>query len=498
MSITYSEFYQSMGLEEFPFNTFTTEDELDIANKVFVLQGEYGPIVDSFKKGRNIIILGERGSGKTAILEDFKRFLENKKKPFTIINDFSTLSVVPTNEEIYKVIISQVSVELFARIGKNPFRLFRLNKEEKTILSYFLSSFLPTLSLNNLRDKISSIQTPIWSRIGNKLYNFIRGPLNFSGTVGQNFLYQYLLKHYSFLPPIETDSQIQEYFPELRLEVDYDFFDQDISLRLLNKLGFITKKLGYSKPVIFLDRLDEDLRFQNDADIISNFLTPFLTNNNLLSLSEFQLVTFIWSTPFRFISDLVRTQKYYCPSINWRRTDLEKLINKRLSVYSNEKLKDFKVLFSSNVSQNDIDEIFALSNTNPRDLIHLFKILFEEQFRANPEETKISSKSLHDGFKRFVLEFNYYEYYPRKSNARANSMDVYSYTAHLLKLSSGEFTKNQLNESAGTGSSTNNYVVGMERIGLIENIGQEKGHAMYRIKDPKIVYCQKNGLELKK
>lgn len=97
-----------------------------------------------------------------------------------------------------------------------------------------------------------------------------------------------------------------------------------------------------------------------------------------------------------------------------------------------------------------------------------------------------------------MLDFNYYEYYPRKSNSRANSMDIYSYAAHLLKLDSPEFSKNKLNESAGIGSSIHNYVVSMEKIGLIQNIGQDKGFATYKIKDPKITYCLKNNLDLKK
>jgi hypothetical protein len=297
---------------------------------------------------------------------------------------------------------------------------------------------------------------------------------------------------------LEEDGQIQEYFPELKLNVTYDFFDQDISLRLLKKLGEISNKLGLEKPTIFLDRLDEDNRFENDADKISEFISPFLTNTNLLSISEFQMIIYIWTTPFRFISELVRTQKYYCPQLNWRKEDLESLLNQRLSVYSNKKLTNYKTLFKESVSEDELNDIFAISNSNPRDLIHIFKILFEEQFRSQPDDQKISSASISNGLKRYVLDFNYYEYYPRKSNARANSMDVYSYAAHLLKLDTDEFSKNKLNESAGIGSSIHNYVVSMEKIGLIENIGQDKGFATYKIKDPKIVYCLKNGLELRK
>ena len=382
--------------------------------------------------------------------------------------------------------------------SNNPLKLLKLNKENRIILSYFLSSFIPNVSLNTLKDRVSSIQVPFWKKGINKIYNTLRGPLNFGGSVGQNLTYQYLLKHYSFLPPLENDNQIQEYFPELKLDVNYDFFDQNISLRLLKKLGEISGKLGYAKPVIFLDRLDEDNRFENDAEKISEFITPFLTNTNLLSISEFQLILFVWSTPFRFISELVRTQKYYCPELSWRNDDLEKLLNQRLKEYSSGKLVNYKNLFVPENRNEVIKEIFKISNSNPRDLIHIFKIIFEEGFRKSPENSQFSNEIVEKALKRYVLDFNYYEYYPRKSNARANSMDIYAYAAHLLKLDSPEFSKNRLNETAGIGSSIHNYVVGMERIGLIRNIGQEKGYVSYEIIDPKIVYCLENNLKLTK
>jgi len=491
-------YYQKLGLDEFPFNTFTTEDEIHVAKKIFVSQGEYDPILDGFKDGRNIILLGERGSGKTAILEDFKRYLKSKKLLITTINDFSSLSKTPSNEEVYKLLISEFTITLLENIGNNPLKLWKLNKEERITLSYLLKTLIPPVTLNTLKDKISALQVPFWSNWIKKGYNLIRGPLNFGGTVAQNLTYQYLLKHYSFLPPLESDNQIQEYFPELKLNVTYEFFDQDISLRLLKRLGNISEKIGYSKPTIFLDRLDEDSRLQNDAELISAFITPMLINTNLLSISEFQLIFFVWSTPFRYISELVRTQKYYCPNLEWRREDLEKLLNSRLFNYSKGSISSFNKLFDETVAEVDKEKLFTISNSNPRDLIHIFKILFEEGYRKEPNKHKFSKNILDQSLKRFVLDFNYYEYYPRKSNARANSMDVYSYAAHLLKLDSPEFSKNKLNEMAGIGSSIHNYVVGMERIGLIKNIGQDKGYVSYKIKDPKIVYCLENNLELKK
>lgn len=156
------------------------------------------------------------------------------------------------------------------------------------------------------------------------------------------------------------------------------------------------------------------------------------------------------------------------------------------------------MLFEASVSSVEIDELFSIANKNPRDLWHIFNYLFRTQFELNKEVSKIEKAAIPKALNEFVTKFNYYEYYPKKSNARANSMDIYSYAKHLLKLDSEVFTKNQLNEKAGIGSSLNNYVVGMERIGLISYDSQQVGQVYFKIKDPKIIYALSKGIEIRR
>jgi hypothetical protein len=206
----------------------------------------------------------------------------------------------------------------------------------------------------------------------------------------------------------------------------------------------------------------------------------------------------MWSTPFNYLLEKVRTQKHYCPKLNWTHQDLKNALNRRLNTFSKGKISDYRVLFEEQFTITEFDIIFELANSNPRDLWHLFDRLLRCQFKINSDSDVIQVSSFKPGIEDFVTEFNYFEYYPRKHNARSNSMDFYAYTAHLLKLEDEIFTRNQLNERAGTGGSTQNYVVGMESIGLVEKVGQEGGVTTYRIKDPKVVYAIKNGIKIEK
>lgn len=497
----FKEFLNGFGIDQLPFVTFSTENELQKAEQLFISYGKYDSIVDNFKNRKNIIIRGERGSGKTAILEDFKRICNENKFIYVQIDDFEKLSSDYSNEDLYRFLTSEISVALLAKISNSRLRIWRkLEKEDRIFLSYLLYKYLPEYSLKEIKSKIDKVQISPISDLFVKFINLFRTPINYAGTIGRNVLYEYLIKHYAFLPPIEDEGKIIEFLPELSLKATDEFTERENSFSVLKRVGEITQKLGHEPPTVFIDRIDEDNRFENDAVAISEFMLKILSDSKLLSIVSIQLVIFTWSTPFRFIEDRVRTQKYYCPILEWDNSDLEKALNRRLTVFSLKKdtIVEFRKIFDNKVSKDLIDQIFYLANSNPRDLWHIFKLLFENQYSINSHKSKIGSTAVEKSLEDFVRGFNYYEYYPRKSNANANSMDIYAYSNHLLKLDSEEFTKNALNEKAGTGGSTNNYVVGMERIGLLERQGQESGAAVYKIKDPKIVYALKNGIDIRK
>ena len=238
---------------------------------------------------------------------------------------------------------------------------------------------------------------------------------------------------------------------------------------------------------------------KNNAETVSKFLIPLLSDNKILENQNVQLIISVWEIPFKRILTEVRTQKYFCPLLSWSIESLEKALNQRLSVFSDGKVVNYKFIFEDSVQRESIDEIFGLSNGNPRDLWHVLNCIFLNQYEVDSNSNKISENAIKAGIVEFVKGFNFYEYYPRNPKAKSNSMDIYSYIKHLMKLNTIEFTKNQLNIQANTGSSTNNYVVGMENIGLVVNTGvKNNGGVLYRINDPKIIYAIKNDIEIYK
>lgn len=495
---TLKEFYSHFGLNENPFASFTTENETEIFDDTFINPNDYETILDNFSQKNSIILTGDRGTGKTALIKDFVRNIDNQKSIICHIVDYSSLDLNFQSNDFYKFVISNLSQSLFSSLADKPKRIKSLDLEEKLLLCYLLTHFVPQISKTSLKNKIAKVQISWARRAYKRVENIFRGIFNYGATVTGSFVDEYIAKHFTGLPPLSESVRIKDFFPELPLNVEEEFIDQDVSYRLILRICDLAKKLEFDRVLIIFDRVDEDARFSNDAEAISEFIVKILTDNKFLLEETLQVVFSSWITPFNYIRGEVRTQKHYCPTLTWRFEDLEKALNQRLKAYSGQMVFDYRVLFDDDVTNEDFQEIFSISNGNPRDLWHIFAALFKFQFDADPTSNKICKAVIPKALRHFVTSFNYYEYYPKKSNSRANSMDIYSYAKHLLKLESEIFTKNQLNERAQTGSSTSNYVISMERIGLVGIDDQKGGVVYYKIKDKKIAYALRNSLEIRR
>jgi hypothetical protein len=495
---TFKEFYTLFKLQEYPFSSFTTENEISRFKDTFTPPNDYETIIENFSQKNSIILIGDRGTGKTALSKDIINKADVIKTLVTKITDFSALEIDYKLVDFYKFLISNIAINLFDSLTNKTERISKLDKEDKLLLSYLLKNFVPQISKRLLREKIEKLQIPFFTRIYKRFGGFIRSVLNYGASTGAIFIDEYIAKHFKGLPSIAQSIQIKEFFPELPNDLEVQFIDQKTTYQLLLRVLKLTQYLQFDNVLVVFDRVDEDSRFSNDADAISEFILPILKDNNLLLEEKLQIIFSTWSTPFNFIKDKVRTQKHYCPYLKWTTDDLTRVLNKRLAAYSNNALSDYRTLFDPTVSENEINQVFEIANRNPRDLWHTFNYLFQAQFEVDPTSNKITSEAVLRALTEFVKTFNYYEYYPKKANSRKNTMDIYSYVKHLLKLESEVFTKNQLNERAQTGSSTNNYIVGMERIGLIVSDNQQSGTVSYKIKDPKVVYALKNALDIKR
>jgi energy-coupling factor transporter ATP-binding protein EcfA2 len=490
--MNFEKFYKSFGLTEYPFSTFTAENETNHAIELFVKPHDYSYVVESYKKKTSTIIIGERGTGKTALLNELKRLSNNKSELIISIDDYSCIDETHELRNIYNFFIKKISEEIFNSLIYEKQRMRCLSKDEKLFLSYLYKEHVSYITKEQLAGKINNIQKSALTKFCIFCYNKFRFLLNLGASAATNILNDTITKHLGGLPNIDSN-QIKNFFPEASSRADDTYIEQGISYYQLEKILILVQSLGYSHTIIMLDKIDEDSRFKNDADRVSSFIEKTLSDNKLLLNDKLQVIISLWAVPYNFLKDRVRTQKHNCTTLSWDNKLLEEALNRRLQTFSKGKISTIQDLFTDDT--NDSSIIFNLSNNNPRDLWHIMNNIVKAQYEIDPTK-KLSSKSIEIGFENFVKKFNYYEYYPKKTSAKKNTMDVYGYIKHLLKLDSPEFTRDKLNTMAGTGSSTQNYCVSMEAIGLIKKTGSKSGAILYTINDPKVSYALEQGIDI--
>ncbi len=488
-------YYKFLGFESYPFSIYNSEGETDKGESIYKKPQNYSIIREGLTNS-SVIITGERGTGKTALNLDVCRSMETDDILLVKIDEFSNLEQQFDPENLYKFLTEAIAGAFFARMSSTPNKFWTYSKEERVDLSMYLHTFVRASSKALLTEKIKDIQNSRFKKIAIGLYNFIRVALNYGLKAATKVTSDALTKHFSSLPEIDLGDS--EYFGRIESEVDESFTVDEKGYFYLNKLSKLILKSDINDIVIIIDKIDEDPRFNNDADLISKFIEGIASNNKVMINDNFKIMLFAWTTPFNFVKSNIRTQKLILQPLSWDHQSLKEAANKRIKVYSQNRISSIEDIFEPECAQ-EILSLYDMSNENPRDLWHLLDKSIKLQFEADSEK-KITYQAIENGIREFVTNFNYYEYYPRKSNARANTMDIYSYIKHLLKLDDVKFTKDKLSNYAQTGGSTNNYVVAMENMGLIRKTNEKSagGGVIYEIRDPKVRYALRNGLDIDK
>lgn len=488
--MTFEEFYKNFGFEKYPFSTFTAENELDKLKEIFVAPTCYSPIKESVDSGATAFIYGERGTGKTALIKEI-----TKNKSTIEIDNFSRIPESSSARDFYDLLISNLAKKIIIDLSKKPVKKLVTTHEEKILISYLIKHHIEHTTLNLAYENIRKIQHNLLKRAAFKAFNAFRGLINQLTSATIDIVSDTVLKHFNL--PQTNSFETRDYFKELKLEGITDPEISHENYHILEKSLILHKKITNTKAAFTLDKIDEDSRLENDAESIADFIKPLLTDNKLLLNSNIQIIASIWTIPFNKVLPHFRKNKYCCEEIHWTKDEFINLINKRISNFSKGKISKIEDLLGN---KTDFNKIWQIANGNPRDLIQVLNRIFREQYKENSSSELISESAVNSGITEFVKNFSFYEYYPKKSNARKSTMDIYSYISHLLKLDNQRFTQNSLNEKAGTGSSTSNYIVGMESIGLITRCDEKgpNGSTLYRIRDPKVIHALEQKIEIRR
>ena len=394
-------YYKSLGLESYPFSVYTAESETEKGDSIYKKPQNYS-VIDEGVKSSSIIISGERGTGKTALNLDISRRKKSAGTLLVKIEEFSKLEESYTPERLYEFLTESIAGEFFRAMIFKPGGLWKYDKDERKDLSMYLHRFVKPSTKIQLTEQIKRVQNGLLKRSVISLYNTSRIFLNYGLKAATKVASDALTKHFSALS--EFDSGDSDYFKRLEAEVDESFTDEERSFFYLNKLCLLIKKSKAPEIVVIVDKLDEDTRFKNDSEAIAKYLEGIASNNKVMVSDLFKIVLFVWSTPFNSIKSNVRTQKLMFQQLSWTPKELKEATGKRLSAFSNGKVNEIEELFSPN-GVDDINDLLAMSNENPRDLWHLIDKSIKSQFEID-SSSKISSQAVSVGIRGRLQELS--------------------------------------------------------------------------------------------
>lgn len=479
------ELYQSLGFKTNLFSKYSAEEELNYLNEVYVTPKYFNSLYSNLQDASSRFIIGSRGSGKTALIIQLKKALDESNIFTFLIDNFEN---IPTknNEKYFLLEIIQGIVSDYSLVlSKNPNLLKKLDKYDKERLSFFVEQFFKTLSKReylNRNNNIKRFQTK--NKIINLYNNILNRPINYLVSGGVELLSDVVSKSLN-LPRIENVDFYKNYLPEIKTTTPerkitiYDF-DYNSLKEILIDLSKIIKKTGYNNVVILIDKIDENRNLKGAINDVCTFIEEILKDTNLLMQNDFSIVFSIWDEVRNILASRgVRFDKFRPIDVTWTNEEISEIINKRIKYFSDKpkKLEDYLVDISEK------DNIIKLSNSSPRDLFHLLSTIYDEQSIINSEVSFFSREAINNGKIKFCKEYEYYALFPSNRNSKE---DVFRNINRLLKTGKIILKANDIAAAHKvSGVTANSYVKIMSDFNFLKMTDEQY---LYQINDPKIKY----------
>ena len=192
---------------------------------------------------------------------------------------------------------------------------------------------------------------------------------------------------------------------------DVDMIKIDDSTKLndslkyqLEKIQQIALKMNYSSIYILIDKVDEADITGNDANLSSKLIEPLLKDLDLLEMKGYGYKFFLWQKLERYYNEYGRKDRINYYSLLWKNSELEKMISKRLSAYSNEKIDDFSQIVDYEYGIDISSVVILFAQKSPRDAIRIIQDIIDEQREINPYARKISYLAIMKGLEVFSFK----------------------------------------------------------------------------------------------
>lgn len=493
--------HNNLGLSTNPFSKRSSEQELEFINEIFYEPNYYNTLISDLVSGDSRFIIGQRGHGKTSIINKLYEDLENREDVFIVkIERYDSIPLKENERSFLLLIIETLIKKQAIYLLKNKHIVSKLNNHEKEALGFFIQIFFRPITKVEFEDtynKIKNIRRKnliIWllNKFGIDFANNIASSVV---NITSDFIRQSI-----GLDRLATTDFYKEYFSKItevkieKKELTVEDFTKDRLKDILYKICEIYSKIGFSRIIVLFDKIDECQMLSQDVVKISNFTGEILSDTELLLNENISIGFSLWSELKSELSGIVRFDKFGVIDVRWRDVNMIPLINKRLKYYSIDKANSigFNSLISNEIDRNDI---VRLCNKSPRDLIVLLSEIYQEQSNRKPMVTTFDNDSIRRGMINFCRTYDYDSMIPSKTG---KNKEVKSMINKLLRLRITRFTYKDLtlalNQNDNQSQGQIKIMIGYRLI-KEEEFSDVNGMKIYEIIEPKVEFMIKHLIE---
>lgn len=487
----------NLGFSKNPFSKRSSEQELDFINEIFYEPNYYDTLKRDLISGDTSFIIGQRGHGKTSVINKLYDDLNKIPKVFIFkVDRFEDIPIDDNEKSFLLLLIKQLVHNLVVTLVAKKDAVKRLSAYQKDDLAFFVTAFFRPISNSEYVDAYDKIKKVKWKNRLSVFFN--KYGIHIANVLASGFVEitsDMARKSLGLNGP--SGDQCKEYFSKIDVftptkdPLAENKCTIDELKKILDKIYNIYNTLGYERVIVLFDKIDEYKNLNHDISIIANFARSILSDTELLMNERLAIGFSLWSELKSELSGYVRFDKFGTIDVRWIDEDMIPLIDKRLRYFSVDKGSPVK--FSSLIKYaTDQQEIIELANKSPRDLIYILSEILKEQANRRSDVTELDDKAIRKGMIAFCKEYDYSSLIPTKAG---KNKDIKSTINKLLSMRHVRFTQQKLEDGLNLQDhQALGYIRQMVNFGFIreEEILSESGKKIYEIIDPKIAFMIKH------
>jgi hypothetical protein len=490
------ELYESLGFTANPFSRFSAEEELDYLTEVFLPPKYFKVLSNDIASGGTRFIVGNRGSGKSALMYQIIDVVKGRAVFPILIDSFDGVPSSKNEARILQLVIENCVTDLAVLLLVDRTRLKRLSFHQKQTLATLLTGYSLPINKSEFDDRIERLQSLKVRNWVVRAYNkLLRRPLNVAVSFGIEAFSDIVAKSLGLPKPSATEFY-KDYLPEVKPQsgvedttIKPNSLDYASQKRVLEATEEIILSAGFDRIAVFFDKIDEFPDLQGKVSVIARFLSGVCTDTSLLQRKNISFVFVLWTKAKSSLADLgVRFDKFKAVDVNWQNVDIGDMFAKRVAHFSDSQKNPSDILDDINRGS-----VLRLSSESPRDMITVLSHIYDEQSMINETVKRFEKKAIESGVRVFAEKYDYISFYASKDIAQS----VVSSINRILQVGKVAFTlKDLATVTRKSQASASNYTRAMREYGLvIENDENTERTKEYLVTDPKVKHLINIGIK---